>query len=63
MRPVLGWEVVEGEQAVAVLVQAGSRLLVLGLEGLDEEIEGPLGLAAEPPFGCSEVVFPRLRAP
>src|ERR687893_252175 len=30
MVPVLGWEVVEGQQRVAVLEQAGDRLLVLG---------------------------------
>ena len=30
MVPVLGWEVVEGEQRIAVLEQAGDRLLVLG---------------------------------
>ena len=42
--PLLGREVVEGEQAVAVLDQAVHRLGVLGLENGDEVIEGIGGL-------------------
>ena len=41
--PVLGREVVEGEQHVAVLGQAGHRFVVLGAIGLEEEVEGLLG--------------------
>ncbi len=40
--PVLGREVVEGEQHVAVLGQAGHRLVVLGAIGIEEEVEGLL---------------------
>ena len=39
----LGREVVEGEQHVAVLGQAGHRFVVLGAIGLEEEVEGLLG--------------------
>ena len=41
--PVLGREVVEGEQHVAILGQAGHRFVVLGAIGLEEEVEGLLG--------------------
>ena len=41
--PVLGREVVDGEQHVAVLGQAGHRFVVLGARGLEEEVEGLLG--------------------
>src|SRR5918998_3281284 len=43
MVPVLGWEVVEGEQRVAVLEQAGDRLLVLGRVLLGEGGDRRLG--------------------
>ena len=41
--PVLGREVVEGEQPRAVLGQAGRGLVVLGAVGLQEEVERLLG--------------------
>src|SRR5918998_6963925 len=43
MVPVLGWEVVEGQQRVAVLEQAGDRLLVLGRVLLGEGGDRRLG--------------------
>ena len=40
MLPVLGREVVEGEQRVAILDQALDRLVVFDAPGFDEDIEG-----------------------
>jgi hypothetical protein len=40
MLPVLGREVVEGEQRVAILDQALDRLVVFDASGLDEGVEG-----------------------
>ena len=51
MLPVLGREVVEGEQRFAILAQAIDRLLVLDAIGFDEPIE------------CSIGVLPGLRHP
>ena len=42
--PVLGWEVVEGKQSFAVPGQVFDCLVVLGAVGLDEEVEGFLGI-------------------
>ena len=41
--PVLGGEVVEGEQRLPVFHQAGRGLVVLGAVGVDEWVEGGLG--------------------
>jgi hypothetical protein len=49
MLPVLGREVVEGEQRIAIPDQASDRLVVFDAPGLDERVEGSkrilLGLA------------------
>ena len=42
--PVLGGEVVEGEQRVAILVQAICGFVVFQLVAFDEGVEGRLGL-------------------
>ena len=42
--PVLGREVVEGQQLVAILPQTVAGLLVLGVVLLQELIEGRLGI-------------------
>ena len=42
--PVLGREVVESQQSISVLDQAFDRLGVLGAVGLEEEVEGVLGI-------------------
>src|SRR5262245_8803071 len=39
MLPMLGREVVEGEQRIAILDQALDRLLVFGAPGLDQGVE------------------------
>ena len=44
MLPVLGGEVVERQQDVAVLGQAGRGLVVLRPVGFQEEVEGALGI-------------------
>ncbi len=44
MLPVLGGEVVEGEQHVAILGQALDRLVVFRAVGFRERIEGGLGV-------------------
>jgi hypothetical protein len=43
--PVLGREVVEGEQRVAILDQALDRLVVFDAPGLDEVVEGRNSIA------------------
>jgi hypothetical protein len=40
MFPVLGREVVEGEQCIAILDQAPNCLVVFDAPGLDEGVEG-----------------------
>ena len=52
--PVLGREVVEGEQLHPVLGQAGDGLVVLGTEDFHEEVEGFLGLVLG--FGHPDVL-------
>ena len=47
MLPVLGGEVVERQQDVAVLGQAGRGLVVLRPVGFQEEVEGALGKVAD----------------
>ena len=42
--PVLGGELVEGQQAIPVLDQVVDGLVVLGAVGLEEEVEGGLGI-------------------
>src|SRR5262245_3101942 len=39
--PVLGWEVVEGEERIAILDKAFGRFLVFDAPSLDEGIERP----------------------
>ncbi len=56
MLPVLGRKVVEGEQHVAVLGQAGHRLVVLGAVGLQEEVEGLPGAALVVPYANTEAM-------
>ena len=46
MFPVLGREVVKGEQHLAIFGQAGNRLVVLRAVLAREAIEGGLGLGA-----------------
>jgi hypothetical protein len=60
--PVLGREVVEGEQRIAILDQALDRLFVLDAPGLDERVEGSkrisswsrlqISCSARLAFGC-----------
>ena len=52
--PVLGREVEKGEQLFAVLDQAGGGLGVFRLIGLDEQIEGGLGVCVR--FSLPDVV-------
>jgi hypothetical protein len=54
MLPVLGREVVEGEQRVAVLAQALDRLVVFATVALDEGVEG--GVRILPGLGHPDVV-------
>jgi len=59
MDPVLGREIVKGQQAVAVLLQALSRLRILGLIGGDKAIERPPGVF--PGLGHPDLVQGGLR--
>jgi len=52
--PMLGREVVEGEQLFSVLDQAFGGFGVFRLEGVDEQIEGGMGVLTR--FGLPDVV-------
>ena len=54
MLPVLGRDVVEGQLSIPVFGQTFDRLVILGSVGLDEEVEGVLGIG--PGLGDPDVL-------
>jgi len=52
--PMLGWEVIEGQEHVAVFGQFADGFVVFHAVGCDEEVEGRLGI--HPGFGLPNIV-------